>query len=74
VVPYEAVSAFADPSVKFGLQFDSAKPAKDAAASASVTTAAAAKPALEAAKTATPDTGAGEETKKVVTLDAFRKK
>jgi hypothetical protein len=75
VVPYEAVSAFADPSVKFGLQFDSAKPAKDAKdTTASVPATAAAKPAPAVAKPATPETGAGEDTKKVVTLDAFRKK
>ena len=71
-VPYEAVTAFADPSVKFGLQFESAKattmpslvepePAKAPAVSASP---------KNADTPATPE----DEAAKVVTLDAFRKK
>lgn len=72
VVPYEAVSAFADPSVKFGLQFESAKPAKDAASAAPA--AQAGNIAVEAAKPRAAENEATEETKKVVTLDAFRKK
>lgn len=69
VVPYEAVSAFADPSVKFGLQFESAKPAKDAAPAAQAGTA-----ASEAGKPMAAESDDAEETEKVVTLDAFRKK
>ncbi len=68
-VPYEAVTAFADPSVKFGLQFDSAK----AAAAASPT--ATRPPALVAAPdAATAEPPAQDDAAKVVTLDAFRKK
>ncbi len=68
-VPYEAVSAFADPSVKFGLQFESAK--GDAAAprpgAPAPTQVAETPPDGEPAEPA-------EEPAKVVTLDAFRKK
>lgn len=72
-VPYEAVTAFADPSVKFGLQFESAKPAAEtaslAAAPAKLSTVA------DAPATATDSKQpAQQEAAKVVTLDAFRKK
>jgi hypothetical protein len=59
IVPFDAVTAFADPSVKFALQFQS--PETDGEASAEA-------PADSA--TATPDPKEGE----VITLDAFRKK
>lgn len=66
-VPYEAVTAFADPSVKFGLQFESAKAASEAASGAAT--------AITAAPTATnAEPPAQEDAAKVVTLDAFRKK
>lgn len=61
VIPFEAITAFADPAVKFGLQFQcAAGDAEGEAAAASETMAA---PEAKADK-------AGE----VVALDAFRKK
>ncbi len=68
-VPFEALTGFADPSVKFGLQFhayedeDMIAPSKPSSS-----------PAYE--KTALNETSgsAGEEGAKVFTLDAFRKK
>jgi hypothetical protein len=68
-VPYEAVTAFADPSVKFGLQFESAKSETgDPAARAG-----AAAPSDEKTP-ASEETDESSEPAKVVTLDAFRKK
>lgn len=67
IVPYEAVTAFADPSVKFGLQFDSAKAEPGAAA----TRTGAPAPVPVPDGTSEPDVG---DEPKVVTLDAFRKK
>jgi hypothetical protein len=68
IVPFAAITAFADPSVKFGLQFQP-PPAEEAAAAAAPAEAAAPAPAAP---------GDGEEpaakTGEVVTLDAFRKK
>lgn len=62
-VPYAALTAFADPSVKFGLQFESGKAAaKTEAAPAPVATG------------TESSAGNGGEAAKVVTLDAFRKK
>ena len=61
VVPFDSITAFADPAVKFGLQFQ-ASPADDAA---------------EAAAAAPSDDQAPPKPAKdaqVVTLDAFRKK
>ncbi len=80
VLPLAAVTAFADPSVKFGLQFNdagagqpdedaAARPAKDAAeapGNAEVK-------AAESESAATGKTG-GEAGAEVVALDAFRKK
>ncbi len=58
-IPMAAITGFADPSAKFGLQFQAID--GDAA---------------DAAPAAAPEPAAaeGEETGKVVTLDAFRKK
>lgn len=71
-VPFEAVTAFADPSVQFGLQFNFAS---DEAADTSVMKASEnmdPPTVLDAADTETlsEDVKAGE----VITLDAFRKK
>jgi uncharacterized protein len=68
VIPFAAVTAFADPSVKFGLQFQSQPPADTAPRPAAVPleSAPAAKQKLEAVPAGKP--GA------VVALDAFRKK
>jgi hypothetical protein len=81
VVPFAAVTAFADPSVRFGLQFD----VEAAEAQGGDGAALFEPPAEEADKTAPPATGKAEDEddagkakeesgEKVVTLDAFRKK
>jgi uncharacterized protein len=74
-VPFAAITAFADPSVKFGLQFPAVEPAPELAAPvaepakpAPQAELALARPAAKPA--AKPATKPGE----VVALDAFRKK
>src|SRR5262249_5942652 len=69
-IPFEAVSRFADPSVKFGLQFEAPD---EAPAKSSPVPPAAAKPtkAEPSAPAPTPEAAKGAE---VVTLDSFRKK
>lgn len=70
-IPFAAVTAFADPSAKFGLQFqiDSGAAAESAApSSAPVFAAGLGEPAVGDA--AAPAAGTGQ----VITLDAFRKK
>lgn len=78
VVPFEAITAFADPSVRFGLQFDGglvqqddsepeAAPAQDEEAAGQEATEVAADAKSEASE-------ASEDSEKVVTLDRFRKK
>ena len=71
-VPFAAVTGFADPAVKFGLQFESAK----AATVPSLVEADAGKaPGTDAPGRNTDLPGPPEdEAAKVVTLDAFRKK
>ena len=65
-VPYAAVTAFADPSVKFGLQFQGGSDAGGAA------------PRIDPAEPPAPDdmadTPASQPTADVVALDSFRKK
>jgi hypothetical protein len=69
IVPFEAITAFTDPSCKFGLQFQ-ANEASAAGASAAET---AGKPVkAEAKKESAVDKG--PKTGEVVALDAFRKK
>jgi hypothetical protein len=63
VVPYAALTGFADPSVKFGLQFEARPPATKGRAGLP-----AAVPAVVGAEA--PDKPGAD----VVTLDAFRKK
>jgi len=63
VVPYGAVTAFVDPSVKFGLQFRPLPPEEEAGS-----------PREPAAAVAPPPAGGGEEAANVVALDHFRKK
>ncbi len=72
VVPLAAVTAFADPSVKFGLEFRSEPEGVEAAATAQAAVPEKAPPSVVAASepAATPPEKAGE----VVKLDAFRKK
>jgi hypothetical protein len=80
VVPFSAIKSFLDPSVKFGLQFDTSDVAEVSPASPAVDQAPAAAaapvpaPAAETAETgdepAAPSPGGAE----VVRLDRFRKK
>jgi len=65
VVPFAAITAFADPSVKFGLQFQTATGDESSSPAP-----AAAVPAAAETPQAKPETKSGE----VVTLDSFRKK
>jgi hypothetical protein len=70
-VPFEAITAFTDPSVKFGLQFqanEDGSPATTAGESA------APKPAKAEAKKEKESDKGGAKTGEVVTLDSFRKK
>jgi uncharacterized protein len=67
-VPWDAITAFADPAVKFGLQFQTA--ASDAAASPEPNSPAAASADPKPAPVEKADSKTGE----VVTLDSFRKK
>lgn len=75
VVPYAAVVAFADPSVKFGLQFEASSadraPADDPAAKDEPAPAAAAEKSNGQGDGAAGGDRGGD---KVVTLDRFRKK
>ena len=64
-IPFEAVTAFADPAVKFGLQFQPETPKPESASPTRAET-----PAPAPAKPAE----AGGKSGEVVTLDAFRKK
>jgi hypothetical protein len=61
-VPYDAITAFVDPSVKFGLQFQSEDAAAPAAAPA------------EPPPAAEQDKPEGDDGDTVVALDRFRKK
>lgn len=67
-VPFAAVTSFADPSVKFGLQFKTFEPAPDAVAAPIVMPTSEAEPAGEPGEDAKPKKG------EVITLEAFRKK
>jgi uncharacterized protein len=64
-VPFSAITTFADPSVKFGLQFEA--PPASRPESAAVTSPAAALPAGEAEQAERPPA-------EIVTLDRFRKR
>lgn len=84
VVPFDALTAFADPSIKFGLQFHGKKPTKAATAATEGEEAVACpvtgkngseKPPLAAFEEEAPTeetTAANDE--KVVSLEAFRKR
>jgi hypothetical protein len=69
-VPFSAVVAFADPSVRFGLQFEGGETAQEVAAPG--------EPAPQEPSAATGDEGAAAESavaqSTVVALDSFRKK
>jgi hypothetical protein len=64
VVPFAAITAFADPSVSFGLEFRSDQSGSGAPTAQS----------LEAEAKPDPSTGAADKAADVVKLDAFRKK
>jgi hypothetical protein len=70
VIPLAAITTFADPSVNFALQFQSAKEAAEAEDADAAETPD--EPAETAAKA--PAEGAPADGAKVVALDAFRKK
>jgi uncharacterized protein len=63
-VPFDAITAFADPSVKFGLQFQPVTPVAEAAKP----------PARAAAPVAVKPAERVAKSGEVVTLDTFRKK
>ena len=67
VVPFEAITSFTDPSVKFGLQFQPGE-------SAATPPGAAAKPAGEKKSDKAEKGDKSAKTADVVTLDSFRKK
>lgn len=68
VVPYAALSAFADPSVQFGLQFSVTMPDNDAAPVSE-------KDTEETTTNASVEASKGTEKQgEIITLDAFRKK
>lgn len=71
-VPFAAVTAFADPSVNFGLQIKPAASAPETRVEEAASEPRAAAPTAETAPAA-PATEAGEKGK-VITLDSFRKK
>lgn len=66
VIPYDAITAFADPSVKFGLQFHVEPIVKDTPAAANSDT--------ESTTTTTTGESTSGSAAKVITLDSFRKK
>jgi hypothetical protein len=74
VIPYKAVTAFADPSVQFGLQFSTDGDGETAEGDAELT---ANLPAEKTEPPLTAENQSGEEpadSDNVITLDAFRKK
>lgn len=75
-VPFAAITAFADPSVNFGLQIKPAAPASDKRADETATEPRAAAPTAETAPATPAAAPAAEVDKKgkVIALDSFRKK
>lgn len=76
VVPFAAITAFADPAAKFGLQFQQETGAAPEEATSTGTDAPAPRPAGRPAPTEAPTTGEANQPgeAKVVTLDSFRRK
>jgi hypothetical protein len=74
-IPFAAITGFADPSVKFGLQFQEALPETDAEPAAAVPAPAPALPA-RAPRAEGPEPPSADKDKpgEVVALDKFRKK
>lgn len=76
-MPFSAIKSFLDPSVKFGLQFDTSDVAEVAGENLPATPAASAAvpvPATETAETAEEPTPLNQGGAEVVRLDRFRKK
>ena len=77
-IPFAAIKGFFDPSVQFGLQFETDEEAARAAEAEKAKAIAAAQSQLAPREgkpeAASPDTPASEEAPKVVSLDSFRKK
>jgi hypothetical protein len=67
VIPYAALTAFADPSIKFGLQFNTETMAREQQNNPP-------KPIAEEQSDAQADTEDAEPPEKVISLDRFRKK
>jgi hypothetical protein len=80
VIPFSAIKSFLDPSVKFGLQFETSDAEAPAALPAAPAPSAVAVPAPAAEKAGTedeptsPGTAPGQGGAEVVRLDRFRKK
>ena len=72
VVPFDSVVAFADPAVRFGLQFEAGDGSGDEEGLEPAETANADEAVSEAAKAENEEGKEGDE--KIVTLDEFRKK
>lgn len=68
VIPYAALTGFADPSVKFGLQFHASEDDSFVRAAAAVA------PQEEKAAPAAESQSDEDKESKIITLDAFRKK
>jgi uncharacterized protein len=74
-VPYAALTAFVDPSVKFGLQFRAGAAAPPTATQATgAGKAAETKPAEPKSPPAVAEAAPAEPVDKIVSLDSFRKK
>ena len=76
VVPYRAIVSFADPSVKFGLQFESATGEDGAATTTAESTgkAIAPKDLNDLPRVVEDDSASAKSGAQIVALDAFRKK
>ncbi|QDO97760.1 hypothetical protein FNB15_10990 [Ferrovibrio terrae] len=74
VIPYAAITAFADPSVQFGLQFRVMPNAENRPAMATPAPIGNAEPGQAGDADATTEDSAERKTGDVVALDAFRKK
>lgn len=70
-IPFAAVTAFADPGVNFGLQFQATVPTEDGKKLSKVKPRAELQPKT---KSTAADSISAETQEKIVTLDAFRKK
>jgi len=70
-IPFNAVSAFVDPSVKFGLQFSSTEGARIAGSSSGNNQP---KEVIKDEKTEISDTNGGTKDGTIVALDSYRKK